>query len=94
MVTLSIISNADGTMPAPMMSETACDASSRDLKAANSVTTDSGTFISRTATLVTIPKVPSEPMNAPRRSYPKVSRDLPPSQTRVPSASTTSIPST
>ena len=44
MVTLSIISNADGTMPAPIMSETACDASSRDLKAANSVTTDSGTF--------------------------------------------------
>ena len=94
MVTLSIISIADGTIPAPMMSDTACDASSSDLKAASIVFTDPGTFINLTATFVTIPKVPSDPINAPLRSYPKVSRDFPPSQTRSPSASTTSKPST
>ena len=85
---------AAGTIPAPMMSETDCEASSSERNAANMVNTASGLRIKRTATFVTIPRVPSEPMNAPRRSNPNVSLDVPPSQTFSPSASTTSIPKT
>ena len=64
----SIISIAAGTIPAPMMPETAELASSTVLNTARSVFTDSGAFSRRTATFVTMPSVPSEPIMMPRRS--------------------------
>ena len=64
----SIISMAAGTIPAPIIPDTAALASSSSLKTASSVFTASGRVRSRTAALVTIPSVPSEPTITPRRS--------------------------
>ena len=64
----SIISIAAGTMPAAMMSDTARPPSLVVAYAASSVCTTSGSGISLTTTLVTMPSVPSEPVNAPSRS--------------------------
>src|ERR671924_47191 len=70
MVRASIISMAAGTIPSPMIPETASPASSVSLNAAKSVLTDSGLRTMRSVILVAIPNVPSEPTNAPIRSYP------------------------
>ena len=64
----SIISIAAGTMPAPMMSETARPPGSRESYATSTRCTASGTGVSLTTILVTMPSVPSEPVNAPSRS--------------------------
>jgi hypothetical protein len=68
MAKASIISIAAGTTPAPMIVETAVPASSVEAKPASSVRTDSGARSSRTVTSVAMPRVPSEPTNAPSRS--------------------------
>ena len=68
MASASIISIAAGTMPAPMMSLTARPPASRESYAARTRCTASGAGVSLTTTLVTMPSVPSEPVNAPSRS--------------------------
>ena len=68
MASASIISIAAGTMPAPMMSDTARPPWLVGSYAASSRCTASGTGISLTTILVTMPSVPSEPVNAPSRS--------------------------
>ena len=64
-----------------MIEETARLARSTESKIASSVATVSGAGVSRTTIFVARPSVPSEPMNAPRRSYPRASATRPPSQT-------------
>ena len=54
----------------------------------------SGVLSRRTEILVAIPNVPSEPMNAPRKSNPALSRRSLPSQVISPSGRTTSVPNT
>ena len=66
--TASIISIAVGTMPAAMMSDTACEASSMLSKTASSVRTSSARRSSRTVMRVTMPRVPSDPTSSPVRS--------------------------
>ena len=90
MARVSIISMAAGTMPAATTSDTTSPAAAIDGKSASRVRTDSGARISRTVTCVTIPSVPSEPSNTPRRSGPACSPVSVPTVTTVPSASTTS----
>jgi len=68
MASASIISIAAGTMPPAMMDETAAPASSVDENPASSVTTASGSRVSRTVTSVATPRVPSEPTNTPIKS--------------------------
>ena len=84
MASASIISIAAGTMPAPMMSDTAWPPWLVVSYATSSRCTTSGRGISLTTILVTMPSVPSEPVNAPSRSYPE--------QTPVPSPSHVSSP--
>ena len=55
-------------MPAAMMSDTARPPSLVVAYAASRVCTTSGSGISLTTILVTMPSVPSEPVNAPSRS--------------------------
>ena len=55
-------------MPAPMIAETAVPPAPVVLKAASSVVTACGILVSFTTILVTMPSVPSEPVNAPSRS--------------------------
>ena len=76
------------------MSDTVCPASLVWSKKATSVRTASGRGITRSTILVATPSVPSEPTNAPTRSYPGRSTSLPPSSTTTPSGSTTSRPVT
>ena len=64
----SIISIAPGRMPAPMIADTAAPPAPIVVKAASSVVTASGIGVSFTTILVTMPSVPSEPVNAPTRS--------------------------
>ena len=94
MQTESIISMAAGTMPRPMTADTALHADLTSGNTPSRVVTDSGTGSRRTAIFVAMPKVPSEPTNTPRRSYPGTSRAVPPSHTADPSSITTSMPST
>ena len=68
MVVESIISRAAGTIPRPMMAETAEQADSMSGKIPRKVFTISGSGNKRTVILVAMPKVPSEPTNTPRRS--------------------------
>ena len=68
MESASIISIAAGTIPAAMISDTARPPSLVVAYAASSVCTASGSGVSRTMTFVTMPSVPSDPMNAPSRS--------------------------
>ena len=68
MASASIISIAPGTMPEPMMADTAAPPAPIVLNAASSVVTASGIGVSFTTILVTMPSVPSEPVNAPTRS--------------------------
>ena len=77
-----------------MIVETAVPASSVEVKPASRVRTASGARSSRTVTSVSMPSVPSEPTNAPSRSYPGASGARPPSRTRSPSGVTTCAPST
>ncbi len=70
MASASIISIAAGTTPAPMIAETASPPASIEPNAASRVCTVSGSLVSRTVTLVVMPRVPSEPTKAPSRSYP------------------------
>jgi hypothetical protein len=81
-------------MPWPITAETAWLAVSMVGKAAINVTTDSGRGSSLTRIRVMVPRVPSEPTMTPRRSRPTRSGASPPSQAKLPSARTTSIPST
>ena len=59
---------AAGTIPAAMMREVASAAASTAVKSASSVTTRSGSGVSRTVTSATTPKHPSLPTKAPSRS--------------------------
>ncbi len=68
MASASIISMAAGTIPAPMISDTAVPPALVDSNAASRVRTISGSGVSLTTTLVAMPSVPSDPMNAPSRS--------------------------
>ncbi len=68
MVSASIISIAAGRMPAPMIAETAAPPWPIVSNAASSVVTACGIGVSWTTILVTMPSVPSEPVNAPTRS--------------------------
>ena len=68
MASASIISMAAGRIPALMMAETALPPAPIDVNAASSVVTASGILVSFTTILVTMPSVPSEPVNAPTRS--------------------------
>src|ERR1700758_36314 len=90
----SIISMAAGTMPAPMMSDTAWPPSAVVAYAASRVCTTSGSGISLTTILVTMPSVPSEPVNAPTRSYPDATPVPSPSQVSSPAGVTISSPVT
>ncbi len=67
--------------PAPVVS----NAASRHL-------TSCGTFVSLTTILVTMPSVPSEPVNAPSRSYPGAAPLPSPSQVSSPAGVTISSP--
>ncbi len=90
----SIISMAAGSTPSAMIAETAEPPASIDSNAASTVVTFCGVRISRTVISVAMPRVPSEPMNAPSRSYPGGSAALPPSRTVSPSGVTITRPST
>ena len=68
MARASIISMAAGTIPAPMILETASPAWSVPSKAASRVRTASGLRSSRRVTVVAMPRVPSDPTKAPSRS--------------------------
>ena len=68
MESASIISIAAGTIPAAMMSVTARPPASSESYAASTRWTASGAGVSLTMILVTMPSVPSEPVNAPSRS--------------------------
>ena len=68
MVVESIISSAAGTIPRPMMAETAEQADSMSGKMPRKVFTISGSSSKRTVILVARPKVPSEPTKTPRRA--------------------------
>ena len=68
MASASIISIAPGRIPAPMMADTALPPAPIVANAASSVVTDSGILVSFTTILVTMPSVPSDPVNAPTRS--------------------------
>ena len=68
MLMRSIISIAEGSMPAAMMSDTLCAACAVVLKAASSVCTAAGFGTTRRTTCVAMPSVPSEPMKTPARS--------------------------
>ena len=68
MASASIISMAAGRIPAPMISDTAVPPAPMVVNAASSVVTASGIGVSFTMIFVTMPSVPSEPVNAPSRS--------------------------
>ena len=67
-ISVSSISSAAGTMPAPMMSLMVLVASSMVSNTPKSVRYASGFFVSRTHTFDTTPNVPSEPTIVPVRS--------------------------
>jgi hypothetical protein len=90
----SIISSAAGRIPAPIVPLTVAAASSTEPNAQSIVAIAGGFGMSRTATRVAMPMVPSEPTKQPRRSKPGVSGSRPPSRAVSPSGSTTSTAST
>jgi hypothetical protein len=77
-------------MPAAITADVAAPAASGVANAASRVRTVSGSRVSFTVTSVAMPSVPSEPTNAPTRSYPGASGARPPRRTRSPSGVTTS----
>ncbi len=94
MQSVSIISTAEGNMPAAMMSLTVLPAWRTESKAAISVRTVSGRFTMRRMIFVATPSVPSEPTKTPVRSYPGASSVGAPSVTTSPEGRTTSSPIT
>ena len=64
----SIISSAAGNTPPAIVPVTVDDAASIESNAHSIVATAGGSGMSRTATRVVIPIVPSEPTKQPRRS--------------------------
>src|ERR1017187_6279590 len=88
-----MISSADGSIPAAIMSLTVWPAACGESNAASSVCTTSGLLTMRSVTLVATPSVPSEPTNTPVRSYPGASSVAEPSCTSSPLGKTTSSPS-
>ena len=68
MASASIISIAAGTMPAPMIVADRAPARLGESYAASTRCTVSATGVSLTTILVTMPSVPSEPVNVPSRS--------------------------
>ena len=77
-----------------MIAETAEQADSISGKTPKNVLTSSGNGRSRTVIFVAIPKVPSDPINVPLKSYPGMNLEGPPICTIDPSSSTTSLLST
>ena len=94
MASASIISIAAGRMPAPMIADTAAPPCPVVPKAASRVVTASGILVSFTTILVTMPSVPSEPVNMPTRSYPGAAPVPSPSQVSSPDGVTTCRPVT
>ena len=90
----SIISIPAGNTPAAVTAVTASPAASIEAKSASSTATLSGSRSSRRVTAVVMPRVPSLPMNTPRRSRPGISASSPPRLVIVPSGNTTSSAST
>jgi hypothetical protein len=86
----SHISIAAGTIPAPMIADTAAPAPSVDANVAKTVRVASGERRMRTTASVTIPRSPSLPTRTPMRSYPSASAwpSCVPISTTLPSAST------
>ena len=89
-----MISMAAGTMPDAITRDTVRHASSTVAKSNSSVFTPSGVGNSRTHTSQTMAHVPSLPVTTERRSKSGASSASPPSVTVLPSASTTTAPST
>ena len=89
-----MISIPAGSTPAPVMLRTASPAASIEGKSASSTATLAGVRSSRRVMAVAMPRVPSLPMNTPRRSRPGISGSSPPRVAIEPSGSTTSIAST
>ena len=90
----SIISMPAGSTPALVISRTASPAASIEAKSASSTATVSGARNSRSVMAVAMPRVPSLPMNTPRRSRPPISGRPPPRVVTLPSGNTTSMAST
>jgi hypothetical protein len=86
----SIISSAAGTIPVPMMADTASLAARTVGKSASMVRTLEGIGSSRTTISVAIPNMPSLPTKRPTRSGPHASPWREPSRTTEASGSTTS----
>ena len=91
---LSIISMPAGNTPAPVIWRTASPAAAIEAKSASNTATLAGAGSSRRVIAVAIPKVPSLPINTPRRSRAAISGWGPPRVVTVPSGSTTSMAST
>ena len=89
-----MISIPAGSTPAAVTRRTASPACSMAVKSASSTATLWGACSSRRVMAVAMPRVPSLPMKAPRRSSSGISARLPPSWVMLPSGSTTSKPST
>ena len=95
MVCWSRNSSVQGMIFAAMMSETVSPAASIEVYVASIVFRAAGWGTSFSSTRVTMPSVPSEPMNRSRRLYPATSlTHLLPSQTISPLARTASSPMT
>ena len=84
MVGPSMNSSAAGTIPDAMIADVTCAAASTDIKSARSVLTVCGFGVSFTVISSASPKHPSDPMKAPRRSYPSRSPTLLPNSTISP----------
>lgn len=82
---LSIISSPPGITPAPMIRATAAPASATSSKLAISTFTLGGFGSSFTVTSVTMPSMPSEPVNSASRSKPGASSASAPSVSKSPS---------
>ena len=83
-----------GAIPDAMIADVTWAARSTDVKSASRVLTVCGFGVSLTVTSSASPKHPSDPMNAPRRSYPSRSPTLLPSSTTSPLGNRTVIAST
>ena len=85
---------AAGTIPSAITALTVSAAARIVGNEIRIVFTASGFAVRRTAIFVAIPRVPSLPMNAPRRSNPSGSGSKPPNRVTSPSGRTTSIAKT
>ena len=80
-----------GKTPAAVTSRTASPAASMEVKSARSTATLWGLRNRRRVMAVAMPRVPSLPINAPRRSNSGASSSSPPRVITLPSGSTTSM---